>query len=510
MEPVSPVSPPGAEYSSLPEVVPGERQAAQDGGHAPERVPLERENESQIMARNKGWDTTDWETQKQKEPKRPWWKRRLVWIIAAVAIVVIALVVGLTVGLLTRKKGASTPTYVAVPKRVVRRPTQLTAASNNSTTPSPTPSSTTPATAFGTPTTFPADNRASVCQGTVCPSTLATAQLVNPDPSAPAFFVFGLGGDRAICFGSQPAAVVVNGTEVHVFAVFQDGAVGQKAYVRGSWQADWTNLQGNSINAPAACSWGAGNIELFATAADGDMTHRRFDGTSWSSKSASDPWDKFGGFLAAGVAALCPADERVDVVSYGSHADSLHDLGWMHYRDGAWAGWEGNSRPPGGSVGYRGDPAIVRVDDKTSGAVGIGSDGQMYYSEWSFAKNKSGAYSKTQSLGSGAFESTPFVIQSANRIDVLAVGKGDRLMHKAQRDGVWANDWEDLGGYFNSAPAGVQWLPGGWIAVFGIGPEGRLIHGNFSLVDRYFWGNGTWYDDGGDLSTKWLRAGPAR
>lgn len=348
---------------------------------------------------------------------------------------------------------------------------------------------------------------------------LAAAQLKSDSPS---FFIFGRGSDQAIWyrrgnrdawdadweslggeFESQPAAVAVGNNRADVFAVWTDGSVRSKTFQGDKWTSSWKNLEGSSINPPAVCSWGPDNIEVFATSESGGLMHRRFNGTDWDPK-LSDGWQSWGGFTSAAASAVCPGANRIDVVSYGGLQGSLHDVGWIHYVDGSWRGWEGNSKP-GGDVGYRGDPTLVVVDDETTAVVGVGSDKQMYYTEWSTTAN----YSKTQALG-GSFESAPHVLTAADgRIDVLAVGTDDTLMHKARVGGTWATDWEALGGYFNSVPLAIQ-SEDGWIAVFGIGPDRHMIHGNWTVTDKSVWGEGRWFDDSGSLSSSWFRAGPAR
>jgi hypothetical protein len=133
----------------------------------------------------------------------------------------------------------------------------------------------------------------------------------------------------------------------------------------------------------------------------------------------------------------------------------------------------------------------------------------MYYAEWSTTTTN---YSKTETIG-GSFESAPHILVTGNRrLDVLAVGTDNKLMHKARVGGTWAGDWEPLGGYFNSVPMAFQSDSGGepWIAVFGLGPNGHMIHGRWTATDEFNWGEGQWFDDAGDISPSWFRAGPAR
>ena len=349
---------------------------------------------------------------------------------------------------------------------------------------------------------------------------LAVAQVTATNDLG--FFIFSRGSDRAIWyrrgnqtawdadwaslggeFDSQPSAVAMGDDQIYVFAAWSDGSVRSKTYRNGQWTRDWESLQGNkTINAPSVCSWGPNNIEVFATDEENLLIHRRFNGVKWE-PAVDNPWQKWGGYTSAAPAAVCPGSGRVDVVSYGGYSDALHDVGWMHYKDGKWILWEGNSRP-NADVGYLGDPTLVIVEDETIAVLGVGSDKQLYYTEWSPTAN----YSVTEDLG-GSFESMASVLTSSNgNLDVLAVGKEDRLMHKARVDGAWAKDWEDLGGYFNSAPLPMR-LGDGQIIVFGLGPDGNMIHGKWSPTDSFAWGEGEWFNDSGSLATGWLRAGPA-
>lgn len=62
-------------------------------------------------------------------------------------------------------------------------------------------------------------------------------------------------------------------------------------------------------------------------------------------------------------------------------------------------------------------------------------------------------------------------------------------MHKARLGGTWAGNRAPLGGYFNSVPMALQSDSGGepWIVIFGIGPDGHLIHGKWTATDEFNW-----------------------
>ncbi|KAJ9149743.1 hypothetical protein NKR23_g4167 [Pleurostoma richardsiae] len=470
----------------LPEAVPAEFQNARS---LPQAVPMETDGYSNFPQKSERYE--DVQPMQQPGPL-PWWK-------------LVGLVAGLLGGLLTRhKKSNDTPS-----------PSATSGSPTSTVTPGP----------FGTPTTFPASvtSHPSSCRGTVCPSMLASARLETDDG---AFFIFARGSDDALWYRqatsngweaswqhlngslkSQPAAVCSRTGTVNVLATWEDGSVRMRTYQDGGWDADWTSLGGDSVNPPTVCSRGNGNLEIFATNGSNLLMHRSYDGHTWS-PSLSDDWEIWGGYTSATAAAACGSADRIDVVSYGGYSNMLHDVGWMHYTNGSWETWGGNSRPPG-DLGYRGDPALVAVDDNTTSFFGIGTDKEMYHVEWSPSTN----YSQVESLG-GSFESAPHAFASTSsdgRIDVLAVSTNDTLLHRARVGGSWSTDWEDLGGYLNSAPLAVN-TEGNCIAVFGLGPWGRMIHGNFTMTDKVSWGQGTWWDDGpdDDLSSDWYRAGPAR
>ncbi|KAH6695545.1 hypothetical protein F5X68DRAFT_198560 [Plectosphaerella plurivora] len=78
--------------------------------------------------------------------------------------------------------------------------------------------------------------------------------------------------------------------------------------------------------------------------------------------------------------------------------------------------------------------------------------------------------------------------------------KGAMWYRRADADG-WATEWEDLGGWFDSAP--MVWPPTEQdeaLHVFGLGPKGVIIHGTFSVGGEYEFGEGSWFDDGGELT----------
>ncbi|KAK5996322.1 hypothetical protein PT974_03077 [Cladobotryum mycophilum] len=382
---------------------------------------------------------------------------------------------------------------------------------------SPTPTSTLEG-PFGVPTSIATTQaKPSICNQAVCPPVLSFAQVTNGKN----WFLFGLGNDNAIwyreagenkwlsgwttlggSFKSQPAAISSKAGRVDVFSTWSDGSIRAKTYQGNTWAGDWLNLGGESGSAPAVASPGDGTMTVLGLNSGQEMVLKSYNGTSWQpSPSAAWTVPKSGYLSASPVGAASP-NGRIDIVSYGSFDPNPHDLGWIHITEGVVKGWEGNALAAP-NLGYAGDPTIISTNN-ASDAFGIGTNNQVYQTTWTNATG----YGKPQTLG-GAVKSTPFVLATdTDRLDALAISTSGNLIHKARINGAWAPSWEDLGGFFNSAPLAVQ--PGkDWVAVWGLGPTGTVIHGNWSATNNATWGAGQWFDDGGNLTMDWFRAGPA-
>lgn len=297
-------------------------------------------------------------------------------------------------------------------------------------------------------------------------------------------------------FASQPGAVSTDDGNVDVFAVDPDGAMHTLAFREGKWADDWVSLGGKATSPPAVCSYASGRIDVFTVAVDGhNLLNKWYEGGQWSPNEGGD-WGETDGFISGSPAVSCVGDERIDVTVYGGFTEP-YDVVFKHHNSSGWSNWESQ----GG--GYRGDPGALPLSADETVFCGLGSNKDMFTITYS---NTDG-YGPRIYLG-GSLASTPVIFATGtNRIDVLAVGGDDSLWHKARRGSTWATDWESLGGYFNGAPAVV--VQGNSIIVFGVGPKGEVIHGNWTATTNYAWGEGSWFADGGEMSTNWLRGGPA-
>jgi hypothetical protein len=356
-----------------------------------------------------------------------------------------------------------------------------------------------------------------VCHGTVCPSIIATVQFAKP-PSA---YIFARGADNAIWyrvaetdgldaswksawrslggnFLSQPAATSIRNGRVDVFGIWADQTTRTKTFQNGVWDTEWTNLNGTSSSAPGVCSFAPDSLSVFVIGGQ-DAYNKYYTNFTWM-PSVSGSWDRFGGWVSSLPIATCGFD-KLELTVYGGTAGkgySMYTKRWTPYT--GWTVFQGSWGE------YRGDPTAVFLNAGTTHYFGVGWDGAMWHNVWTSA----GGYTNPESLG-GAFESSPHAFSiTSSRIDVLAVGTDDRLKHKALINGVWGTEWEDLGGFFNSAPtAMVTNNSTGAVSIFGLGPSANIIHGSWKIGTSYFWGQGSWYDDDGQISAHWYRQGPA-
>lgn len=421
-------------------------------------------------------------------------RRQLYLWIAVSAFLIVGVVVGSVVGVVVKKH--------------IDRPAAVSTVSLPGTS---------TATYLGTPTTFPPSTAtsSSVCRGTVCPSMLAAVTY----SSAPTTFIFVLGTDSAIwyrqgdgvawstewtslggTFLSQPAAVLLENGRVDVFAVWKDQSMRTKSFQNGSWNS-WINLGGYCVTPPSVCSWGVGKWSVFVLSRDRALYHKWYDG-GWLPSQTGD-WEYLNGWVSSSPVCACGGNNTVGVALYGGVSgltpNDPYPIYYKRYNDMTWSNWEG------GQGNFRGDPTAVALGPERTDYFGIGSDKAMYHQTWLLTSG----YSSVESLGGGPFESTPFVLATSTyRIDVLSVGSDGRLKHKALIGSSWSRDWEDLGGSFIGAPVAVS-TDSGQISVFGIGPNGTVIHGTFNGTDEFSWGGGAWFLDGGSVSTNWFRFGPA-
>ena len=305
-----------------------------------------------------------------------------------------------------------------------------------------------------------------------------------------------LGGN----FLSQPAAVSMRENRIDVFATSSQGqAIMWKSYQNGVW-GDWTSMGGSFGSPPAVCSLFGGNINVVGVDSSHKVVRKNTsDGTSWAPSLSS--WESQGGDAGSSVDIAC-----TDGISNGLRIDlvGLGNSGTPPMASKRWSSNSGWDKDWGNSWGLlKGDPTVVSSSDQTL-YFGIGLDDAVWHRSWTAA----GGWTKEENLGGKFQSSVSAFITGLARVDIFAVGTDSRLKHKARLSGVWSTSWEDLGGYFHSAPkAVVTDVPTGAVTVFGVGPNGTIIHANYLVGAGYNWSPQQWYSDGGAMTASWYRLG---
>ncbi|KAK0638934.1 hypothetical protein B0T16DRAFT_360115, partial [Cercophora newfieldiana] len=272
---------------------------------------------------------------------------------------------------------------------------------------------------------------------------------------------------------------------IDVFATWTDLTIRVKVFDNGVWGEEWTSLGGAAASPPVSCSYRFNNNNVAMVGVDHAVYHKYVnDGNTWG-PTLSGEWEEQGGL----------AWSSVDTGCAGSQPQGMYFLrfntsqGW----DSDWSGGEGN---------YRGHPTVVTTPIRTDyfgmevRLVGRDLGVTLYATGWT---QQNGMENRV-SLGGNSRSVAAAFATGPNRLDVLVVGNDTRLKHRVRVGGNWGTEWEDLGGYFISAPKPIV-LNDTAVAVFGIGLNGSVIHGVFlNAMQGLDWGAGTWYDDGGDMA----------
>jgi hypothetical protein len=154
---------------------------------------------------------------------------------------------------------------------------------------------------------------------------------------------------------------------------------------------------------------------------------------------------------------------------------------------------------------FHGDPVAFLESKDSVHVFGFAADDDaLYHAVWGSVNATKTDDEPKRVSGGGDLISVPTVFRNYHdQIDVLAVGKDGKLKRNALVNATMdEGDWEDLGGFFSSAPM-VRLTANSTVSVFGIGPEGSMIHGKWTVDEDHAWSDGEWYDDGGDFSTMW-------
>ncbi|KAI9150252.1 hypothetical protein HJFPF1_10010 [Paramyrothecium foliicola] len=501
------------EISDLPEVVPARDPEVASSRDLPEVAPVDGLH---IVGARYAPASDEYlpiiSLEKRKNTPFGWSKRR-IWIVAVIAVLAISgAVVGGTAATMKRKDHSQNnepmpkPTSLDIPHPDATPTTGSDTGGATSTTTSDSKEGM--QTQLSISTSFPDSLRASdsACHGTICTPMLSFARS---SPQSSFGFLFALGedgdywyretdGDKWTSgweslggpFQGQLSVTSMSPGRLDIFGVGKaDRTIRTKSYQARTWDKEWTDLGQRAYSAPATCSPHEGETYLISTSSENNMIWRHREDDDWGSsdwKTGSD------GFLASPPTTAC-SEHGMDILSYGESADpyQLRVKRWNGKELSSWQEVGGN---------FRGEPVAVRVGSNRTVFYGVGYDGEMYYKTW--LDNDELTDEDLLSLG-GKFQSVPSVLVTGEeRVDLVAVGTDGKLKHKAFVRGEWATEWGDLGGFFNSAPVVARMKDEGGVAVFGIGPGGGIIHGEWTIGVGHSWGVGEWFNDGGKFSTE--------
>lgn len=286
---------------------------------------------------------------------------------------------------------------------------------------------------------------------------------------------FGLNGVNAlgttteVSGGSSsiPAGTVVTlKTIIGHRDVGSTGCPGDNAYVLlPSWRNDVAAKVAAAPPAPsrpAAASNKDGRLEVFAVAANGQVTH------GWQQKPTTGPWVgwyEMGGFYSGGVSAQENADGRIELFTRTSTGQIRH--AWQTTPNGIWSSFVSM----GGTA--KSDPAVSINKDGRLEAYYTGTDGRIYHS-WQVAP---GSYwSGWYSLG-GLFANAPAAGENKDgRQELVVIGLDGQVFHSWQQtpNGGWS-PWYSMGGKFKG-DAFVATNADGRLEIFALAPDGSIWH----------------------------------
>ncbi|KAK4216434.1 hypothetical protein QBC37DRAFT_279424 [Rhypophila decipiens] len=352
----------------------------------------------------------------------------------------------------------------------------------------------------------------SICHGRVCPSMLSVVQFSN----LPTAYIFGRGQDSHIWYrqtdgdkwisnwemldGSQmrnqPSAASTEDGQMQVFAYAKNFTIQYRNYTEGKWSDEWAVVGLSSGSPPytTVCRFSGLELEVYIRGPDSTVYRNWFrapQGT-WNGWEQHD-WGA--SFSSDSTVGCTGAMFRLAVLGYDGSKQPLLTKTWS----GKWGGWTNI----GGD--FRGYLAMASRNSEEFLTFGIkAGSGSMAYHNWTRIRDSADdPNTQIVDLGEQAFQSVPVpLVMSANRVDLLAIGTDDRLKHRALIGQTWSpKDWQDLGGAFNSTPA-VVWLAKDKVSVYGLGVNGNVFHGSWTVdMDKFEWaGDGGWMSDKMNMS----------
>jgi len=388
----------------------------------------------------------------------------------------------------------------------------------------------------------------------ICPQTIAVPQNYNGRLT-----IFARGTDNLIHwryapdngqgdwqavpgveFLSQPTSIAWNNGQVQVTAISSDKSTGQRAAkgnVFTTWVTPktggmtfepWFNLGETAAGAVSMCVvpkdvWFSGytagqkanvtvpdRLDVWTVSTGSKSVEHDYweaDRNVWMSPEQSTGWDNAGGWnqIVGSVPAVTCRDSAIqhDLLVYTPQGVAR----WHSYsnKTGNWSDWE---EIPG--TRFTGDPVTVAVGDDGWDFFGIDATSKvLQHASWTAADG----LSKLEAVGNLALESVPSVMVSGprHRIDVVALGPDDRVMHQALVGTSWNSEWEVVGDFVaNSAPVVTNFKcdssASDCTAIMVLGENGTMTYAYWATTTARNW-NATlhWESLGGNLTTDYMQ-----
>lgn len=260
--------------------------------------------------------------------------------------------------------------------------------------------------------------------------------------------------------GGTPAAVSWGAGRIDVFARGADGSLQHKAY-NGAWNG-WENLGGGILGGPAVASWGPNRLDVFVRGTDSAIFQKTWDGSGWSGFST------FSGTVTSDPAAVSWGANRIDVFARGSDATLRHM--WF---DGAWHPWENLG---GGMIG---GPTVASWGSGRLDVFVRGTDDAC----WHRGYDSGGGWGPWETLGGGFNSDFGAVSWGPGRIDFFGRGWDNEMYHKWYANGAFGTVWEAQGGGLLSGPDVASW---------GSGRLDVFIRGNNNALYTKYWDGSAW------------------
>jgi hypothetical protein len=204
----------------------------------------------------------------------------------------------------------------------------------------------------------------------------------------------------------SPAAVSWSANRVDVFARGADNALWHTWWTGRRWEP-WQSLGGVLLSDPAVSSWAPGRLDVFVIGEQHVMYHITWNGT-WSG------FGSLGGYCLQDPGATSWGPNRIDLFTLG--ADNL--LYHRVWNGSSWGGWDEEVPGYWFSGPAVASPGVGRVDVFLESSAAGQPVGHLYWA--------GGWYQDSEG---GSLTSAPAAVGSFRRLDVFVRGTDGSLWH---------------------------------------------------------------------------------